>query len=152
MGHSNGVRIPRADSFAFIAGEQLYKTGPAPEGDLFHVLGQVRMRYKHEAMERAVQGGWLTVARGGLIDCSAAARAHYDALAGKVTIKPVGKVAPPREAFNAFERPPLSKKYMTNSRGTRDDVPAWSVRPAGAGFKSVGGGDARPMRFPGKEG
>lgn len=127
-GRLNGVRIPRRDTFAFIAGEQLYKTGPAPEGDLFHALGKVRPREKREAIERAIQSGWLTIAAAGLIDCSATARAHYDELEGKTVIKPMGDVAAPREAANAFERPPLSRKYMTNSRGTRADVPAWSVR------------------------
>lgn len=127
-GRPNGVRIPSRDTFAFVAGEQLYKTGPSTEGDLFRLLNMVRMRAKNEAVQRAVHSGWLTVARGGLVECSAVARVHYDELAGKVTIKPVGKIAAPRQATSIYERPPLSKKYIPNSRGTRADVPEWSVR------------------------
>lgn len=127
-GRPKGVRIPSIDSFAFVAGEQLYKYGPVSERDLFPVLSKVRSRDKYEAVQRAVHGGWLTVIEGGLVDCSAAARAHYDELAGKVKPAPIGKIAEPRQAFNAYERPPLSKKYIPNPRGTRADVPAWSVR------------------------
>jgi len=77
---------------------------------------------------------------------------HYAQLQVSVEKEPPGKVAAPRQAINAFERPTLSKKHIPNSRGTRLDIPEWAVRPAGFGFKSVGGGDAKPMRFPEKEG
>lgn len=39
---------------------------------------------------------------------------------------------------NVFTRPPLSKRYMLNPRGTRDDVPEWSKREEGFTLRSVG--------------
>lgn len=143
MGNQYDVRIARAGTFADQAGEYLYANGPTLDRDLFEVLAMVsRVRDKQESLQAAIRNGWLAVGRGGLIDCSAAARAHYDALAGKVAIKPLGQIAAPREAANAFQRPALSKKYIPNSRGSRLDIPSWSVRPAGFGFKSIGGGKA----------
>ena len=143
MGNQHDVRIARAGTFADQAGEYLYKNGPTVERELFEILSMVlRLRDPEESLQAAIRNRWLSVGGDGLIDCSAAARAHYDALAGKVESKPLGQIAAPRQAENAFACPTLSKKHMPNSRGTRQDIPAWSVRPAGFGFKSIGGGKA----------
>jgi hypothetical protein len=136
------TRAPTTGTFAFLAGEYLYKVGPAPERDLFaEVRTDLRLHERAETLQGVIRSGWLTVAQSGHIECSAIARAHYDQLAGVVEVKYVGQIAAPREAFNAYDRPPLRKAYMPNSRGLRQDVLAWSVRPAGFGFKNAGGGD-----------
>lgn len=140
---NNQTRIARQDTFSFAAGRYLYKHGPMQERELLAGLASaLRQHDQREALQCAVQAGWLRVVDGDVIDCSPFARAHYDQLEGKVEIKPLGEIAAPREAVNAFQRPALSKKHMPNSRGSRVDIPAWSVRPVGFGFKSIGGGKA----------
>jgi hypothetical protein len=134
------------------AGEYVYKNGPTAEDALLSAVESPMPSYrKAESLQRAIQSGWLSVAQNGHIECTPLARAHYDEMGGKVPVKYIGQMAAPRLAVNAFERPPLSKKHLPNSRGTRQDVPDWSVRPAGFGFKSIGGSLVIPMRFPGKE-
>lgn len=143
MGVHTKTRSPGSGSFAFLAGEYLYKVGPAPEGELFaEIRTDLRLHERAETLQGAIRSGWLTVAQSGHIDCSAVARAHYDKLAGIEEVKYIGKVAAPREVFNAYERPPLRKAYMPNSRGIRSDIPTWSERPAGFGFKNAGRGQA----------
>lgn len=101
----------------------------------------VRANGRDELIQRCLRSGWLLLVLGGKVDCSEFARAHYDQVAGVVKVEYVGQVAVARVA-TAYVQPPLSKKYLINSRGLRQDVPAWSVRPAGFGFKNIGGGDA----------
>jgi len=141
MSNHSKTRIARQDTFSFAAGQYLYKHGAMQERELLASLASaLRQHDQREALQCAIQAGWLRIVEGDLIDCSPFARAHYDQLAGIVGVKPLGQIAAPREAYNAFERPALSKKNMPNSRGSRIDIPAWSVRPAGFGFKSIGGG------------
>jgi hypothetical protein len=143
MGVHTKTRSPSSGSFAFLAGEYLYKVGPAPEGELFaEIRTDLRLHERAETLQGAIRSGWLQVAMSGHIECSAVARTHYDKLAGIVEVKYVGQIAAPREVYNAYDRPPLRKAYMLNSRGLRQDVPAWSVRPVGFGFKNAGGGEA----------
>lgn len=140
---NNRTRIARQDTFSFAAGQYLYKHGAMHERELLVSLASaLRQHDQREALQCAIHAGWLRIVDDGRIDCSPFARAHYDQLEGKVEIKPLGQIAAPREAVNAFQRPALSKRHMPNSRGSRIDIPAWSVRPAGFGFKSIGGGKA----------
>lgn len=138
-GRPNGVRIPNSESLAFYVGEYLYKNGPTHEEDVLPSIGKLRPREKRAAIQRAILSGWLADIGRGVVDCSTAARAHYDLLGGKLVIKGMGQVAAPRETVSAYERPSLSRKYMLNPRGSREDVPEWSVRPTGFGFKSATG-------------
>jgi len=140
-GYPNSVRVPARDSFSYTAGQHLHKLGPMRERDLFSAITSLmRGPARDEALQRAVRGGWLAVTDGGRIDCTAAARAHYDRLEGKVAIKRMGEIAAPRQVPSVFDRAPLSRKYFPNPNGTRADVPTWSVRPEGFGFKNIGGG------------
>lgn len=143
MGNQFNVRIARAGTFQDTAGVYLYRSGPTPEKDLFAALGiTLAAHLQDEVLQRAICAGWLAVTKEGNLDCSKGARAHYEEVFGEKVIEPVGQIAAPRRVPTVYERPALSKKYMPNSRGTRQDVPDWSVRPAGFGFKSVGRGEA----------
>jgi hypothetical protein len=143
MGNQYNVRIARAGTFQDTAGVYLYRNGPTPEKDLFAALAvTLAPHLQAEVLARAIRAGWLAITADGNLDCSKAARAHYQEVFGEKVIEPVGQIAAPRRAPTVYERPPLSKKYIPNSRGSRQDVPDWSVRPTGFGFKSVGRGEA----------
>lgn len=125
--HSN-PRQPTRGTATYVAGEHLYKHGPMMERDLADALdagGEATL--KGDALQRALRTGWLTEQQDGRIAVSLFARVFYDRLAGIVHVKYVGKPAAPRHS-DVFASPGLSKKYITNSRGTRVDIPAWSVR------------------------
>ena len=142
MGIDSGkLRVATKDTFPYTAGQYIYRNGPQLEDDLFKAMGDsVRANGRDELIQRCLRTGWLALAQGGKVDVSEFARAHYDQVAGVVKVEYVGQVAATRVA-TAYVQPPLSKKYLINSRGLRQDVPAWSVRPAGFGFKNIGGGE-----------
>jgi len=136
------LRVASRDTFPHTAGQYLYKHGPMIERRLFEMMGDtVRADGRDKLIHRCLRDGWFKVSDDGRLDCSEFARAHYDKLAGIAPVEYIGQIAAPREA-NAYDRPPLRKAYMLNSRGSRSDIPAWSVRPAGFGFKNIAGGDA----------
>lgn len=133
MGNQIKDCAPRRGATRDLIGQYLYKNGPATEADICNqVLAGATSDQQGETIQRALRSGWFTVTADGKIDCSASTRAHYDRLAGIVKVKPVGQIAAPR-TNEVFARPPLSKKYIPNSRGSRLDIPAWSVR-SGASF------------------
>lgn len=140
---SGTTRIAARDTFQYTGGQYLYKNGPQSEDDLFAAMGNtMRTNVREEMIQRGVRAGWFRIVGGGKVDCSEFARAHYDKEAGVVKVEYVGQIAVARDGLGALNRPPLREAYMLNSRGTREDVPAWSQRPAGFGFKNIGGGDA----------
>lgn len=128
MGIDNGkLRAAHRDTFPFTAGQYLYKHGAMLEVDLFKAMGDgIRANGRDELIQRCLRTGWFTLTAGGKVNISEFAREHYDKEAGVVKVKHIGQVATSRAA-TAYERPPLSKKYLINSRGLRQDVPAWSV-------------------------
>ncbi|WP_312547599.1 hypothetical protein [Massilia sp.] len=135
-------RVASKHTFPYTAGQYLHRHGPQTEAALFSALGDsVRPDGRADLIQRCLSSGWLALTAGDLITCSEFARAHYDKAEGIVKVEYVGQIAVSREA-TAYKQPPLSRKYLTNSRGIRQDIPAWSQRPAGFGFKSIGGGEA----------
>ncbi len=142
MGDQIKVRQANRGTLPYQVGQYLHKHGPMTEHDLFAGMGvRISVTLQDDTVQRSLRSGWLVTAPGDKIDCSPTARDHFDREAGIVRVKPMGEIAAPRE-INVFKQPPLSRKYMINSRGIRQDIPAWSVRPAGFGFKSIGGGEA----------
>jgi len=116
-------------SAADLAGQHLYKHGPKTTREVFAITGIGRkLSEKRGALQTAIRSGWLLENAAGDIDISDFARAYYDELAGAQKVEPVGQLAAVRTAPDVFTRPPLSKKYIPNPRGTRQDIPAWSVR------------------------
>lgn len=123
------VRQANRGTLAHQAGAHLHKHGPLFQQELFAGMGmKLNVTLQDDAVQRALLAGWLVLTSEEKIDCSAAARAHYDRLAGIDKVKPMGEIAAPREHPNAFARPPLRKAYMPNSQGLRQDVPTWSIR------------------------
>lgn len=136
-------RLVNRGSAAYQAAEYIFKNGPQLPDRLFAAIDfGPNMSSKQEKLDRAVNSGWLIQGADCQVKCGEVARAHFKAEAGiEEEVKPLGQIAALREPVNVFARPPLSKKYIPNPRGMRQDVPEWSVR-AGASFKSLAGGDA----------
>lgn len=136
------IRQTKRGTIPYFAGEYLYKNGPQTPAALFAAVDfGPKVYQKEEALQCALRSGWLSECLDGKIACSQAARDHYDAVSGKVKVKYVGQIAATREPINVFARPPLSKRYIPNPRGLRQDIPAWSIRES-ASFKSLAGGEA----------
>lgn len=129
MAKPNTLRRALRGSVADIAGQYLHKHGPKTTREVFAITGIGRkLSEKRGALQTAIRSGWLLENAAGDIDISEFARAHYDKLAGEKPAEPVGQIAAMRTSPDVFARPPLSKKYIPNPRGTRQDIPAWSVR------------------------
>lgn len=125
---SQNPRVPSKHTFPHSAGAYLYRHGPQTEDALFRAMGDsVRKDGRGELIQRCLSSGWFALAQNDLINCSEFARAHYDKLEGLVKVEYVGQIAVSR-APTAYTQPPLSRKYMLNSRGIRQDIPAWSIR------------------------
>jgi hypothetical protein len=121
---------PKSDSAAYQAAAIIHKSGPQTAAQL---IGQIdfgsRPSNRVGKIESAAASGWL-VDIGGVFHLGDAARAHFDAIE-KPTPAYVGQVAAPREPITPlYAVKPL--KYLTNSRGNRDDVPGYSVRDKAA--------------------
>jgi len=114
---------------ADVAGAYLHKNGPQTTRTVFAIAGFARkLSERRRSLQAAIRSGWLLENAAGDIDITDFARAHYDKLAGEKPVEPVGQIAAVRTVPDVFARPPLSKKYIPNPRGTRQDIPAWSVR------------------------
>lgn len=125
---SQNPRVPSKHTFPHSAGAYLYRHGPQTEDALFKAMGDsVQPHGRGELIQRCLSSGWFTLVADDMITCSEFARGHYDKLEGKVKVEYVGQIAVSRAA-TAYTQPPLSRKYLLNSRGSRPDIPAWSVR------------------------
>jgi hypothetical protein len=128
--------IPHITSTAHRAAKHLHKTGTLSRADLFAQVHFGNTRSNREQMlDSAIANGWLIESQAG-VAISPTLRAHFDSLEAPAP-NFQGQVATSR-ASSAYDRPPLSRKYIPNARGTRDDVLAFSVRD-GARFATLGG-------------
>ena len=145
MTQRNHIRTPQPGEIPHAAGQYLYTHGSCSEAELFLAVNfGATMSARLDALQRAINGGWLIETERGKIACSPKATDYYDAQSEKPKEEYVGQIAPAPQR-NVFASPSLSKKCLTNSRGLRpanDAAPAWSQRAPGFGFKSVAGGDA----------
>jgi hypothetical protein len=128
MATVNSNLRPRAESAADVAGQRIFTHGAMNVRELFATINfGHKMHHKKTALKRALESGWLVQQEDGTISIGTFARVHYESLAAD-KVAPVGQIAALREHVDVFTRPVLSKKYMPNPRGTRQDIPAWSVR------------------------
>lgn len=133
MAINNGTRTAMRGTAAYAAGAYLHKHGPMNQHALFAVVDMGhKTGHQEDTLQRAIRSGWLLEQDDGKISISRFARAHYDQLEGEKA-RPVGQIAALRQPADVFARPPLSKRFMPNPRGTRQDIPDWSVR-TGASF------------------
>lgn len=134
MASTNTTGRAKRGTASYAAGEHLYKHGPMNTHELFAVVDMGhKTSHQDDTLRRGIRSGWLIEQVDGKISISAFARTHYDQLEGEKA-RPAGQVAAPREAADVFARPALSKKYIPNRRGIRQDIPAWSVRASAPSF------------------
>jgi hypothetical protein len=128
MTQRQNIRRPQPGEIPHTAGKYLYTYGSCTEAELFMAVNFGRSQHERAvALQSAIRGGWLIETERGKIACSRAATDYYDEQSDKPEEKYVGQIAP-ASTRNVFASSGLSRKYLTNSRGPRQDVPAWSVR------------------------
>jgi len=126
---------PRLGTAADLACQHIRKSGAATSCELFAVanFGQ-KPSDKTDSLKRMVATGWLVERHDGKFDIGQIARQHYDQLAAaEQPVATASQIAAAREPVHFLTRPPLRKAYMPNSRGTRLDIPEWSI-PARRSF------------------
>lgn len=126
-----------AKGAGFQAAQYLYISGtatiyPANLYSKIHFGNNPKGRRK--SLDRAIEIGWLEQMPNGSLKLGAAARIYFGSGETEV-VEYVGQIATSR-ASSAYDRPALSKKYIPNVRGFRDDVPAFSERESPS-FRSV---------------
>lgn len=119
----------------FLAAQYLYQSS-LTEISVISLYDQISFGTKPhrraERLEECINQGWLARTHVGWVRLGDAGAAFFRTADIPAKREPLGQVATSR-ASSAYDRPALSRKYLTNSRGTRDDVPEFSVR-VGAHF------------------
>lgn len=130
------AKAPNFSSAIHKAALHINRVGPLTTAALFEAV-DFGVRTDHQKkLNYAFEIKWLCLTPDGLVDLTEGSRRHFAPKPKKVPY--IGKKAPPAHRPNVFAST-LDKRYHLKSRGSRADVPAWSVRPAGFGVKGVGG-------------
>lgn len=132
------TRPPQHNSAAYRAALHIHTVGPLTQEALFAAVDCSKKACNRAGMiERSIRTDWL-VEIDGKIALGKVARIYFGDEPEPETPEPVtGTVATPRAPLmSVYERPAL--KYRTNSKGFRDDVPAFSVRE-NQSFRTVPG-------------
>lgn len=126
----------RKHTAAFQAAILLMEEGAMPPETLYSRVhfGETSDSRKTTLM-RAIEAGWLKRGHQQYIEVTPEAR-EFLATGEVKTIKPTGSIAT-GPTINMLTRPPLSRKYILNPRGSRADVPEWSHRPEGFTLRTV---------------
>lgn len=128
------ARIPPSNAAIYRAAAIIFEAGPQTAGALFASIDFGKLCFRYEKIEGAIRAGWM-VDVDGKIGISELARVHFGGKPEAPAVKYVGQVATTREPYVPA---PLSRKNIPSARGTRDDVPDFSVRSQPS-FKSVAG-------------
>ena len=123
------LRIPSPIHASYKAAVLIRDVGPLSRATLF-----AQVHFSHNpshctrALDLAIDSGWLDDVRGEII-LGITAQQHFKEL-DRAAAPYVGQVAGPRDTTSVYDRPALSKRFIPNSRGTRADVPEYSLREA----------------------
>lgn len=132
--------FPTTRSAAYKAIMQIIASGPRTAEQLFAEVDFGAHSTQKPKLRQAIQAGWIIEKPDQMLDASQAVRQHFADVAPKEQY--IGQITPAQYRPNIFASSGLSKKNIPNSRGTRTDIPEWSQRPEGFGFKSIAGGVA----------
>lgn len=130
--------IPQKSSAIYHAAALIIRCGPHQLVELFASIDFGPPKNRQEKLDHAFDIDWLRQTPDGRLDVTEKARQHLADQSPKERY--VGQIAP-APSWNAFERPPLSRKNIPDRRGTRRDIPDWSHRAAEFCLKSVPGGE-----------
>lgn len=136
------ARALRAGSAARVAAELICRVGPMHRAALFSQIDfGATSTNRNVALDAAIENGLLHETLDGIV-VTAAARAIIEREHPELApAKYIGQVAAPRTPRDASSIPPLSRRFIPNSKGLRADVPQFSVR-SDARYRSLAGGAA----------
>jgi hypothetical protein len=114
----------------------VYNHGPIRRLDLYKLL-DAKSKARRNGVLKALEGEWMMVDDFGRYEVTPSVRKHLDDLAAPVISvveepKYEGVVAGPNTI-----QPMKAKPYVPPKRFMRVDVPDWSKRPEGFGFKTA---------------
>lgn len=132
--------IPFKSSAIYKAAELIITAGPRSMEVLQAEIDMGPKHARQKKLDHAFDIDWLCETPDGTIDVTEKTREHFASL--EQSSKPIGQITPAQYRPNVFASQGLSKKNIPNRRGTRNDIPAWSVKPDGYHIKSVSGGGA----------
>lgn len=118
--------VPSILSAIYSAAAHIKQVGPLTAEHLFLAVDFGTGSDARKKLNHAFDIHWLRQNAAGKIELTESSKEHFDPKRAKVPY--VGQKAPPAYRGNVFGSPGLSKKYIPNRRGPRDDVPSWSVR------------------------
>lgn len=131
---------PSRSAAIYTAARILNDRGPMLREQLFAAMDFGPEATRERKLREAFDTNWLRETQWGYIALTEYSQRYFESQAPKEEY--VGQITPTTYRANVFASPGLSKRYIPNRRGTRDDVPAWSVKPDGHSIKSIGGGGA----------
>lgn len=131
------TRALNTSSAVYRAAAYIEQNGPQSIAGLFVAVDFGSTKSRSAKLKYGYEIGWLEKRSDGLIDLTELALQHLSSKGPKADY--VGQITPAQYRPNFRASPGLSKQYRVNSRGTRSDIPDWSHRPDGFGFKSAGG-------------
>lgn len=119
-------KIPSRVSAIYAAAAHINRVGPVSAEALaaavdFGLKAQCRKKLNY-----AFEINWLRQTSDGKIELTESTKQHF--VPKQPTTPYVGQKAPAAYRGNIYATDGLSAKYRLNSRGMRDDIPAWSVR------------------------
>src|SRR5690349_4608171 len=118
--------VPSILSAIYSAAVHIKQVGPLTAEHLFLAVDFGSGADAKKKLAYAFEIRWLRQNADVKIELTESSKEHF---APKISKAPyVGQKAPPAHRGNVFASQGISKKCLPNSRGTRDDVPAWSIR------------------------
>lgn len=132
--------IPIKSCAIYKAAAMINRSGPLLLAELFAAVDFGPKHTRQHKLDHAFDIGWLCKTEYGAIDVTEKTKHHFVAQQPKDQY--IGQFTPAQYRPNVFASSGLSKRHIPNSRGTRQDIPAWSHRGEGFGMKSIAGGGA----------
>jgi hypothetical protein len=118
--------IPIKSSAIYKAAELINTAGPRSMEVLQAEIDCGPKKGRQEKFAHAFSIGWLCETPAGTIDVTEKTRQYFSEL--EPSAKPIGQITPAQYRPSVFVSQGLSKKNIPNRRGTRLDIPEWSVR------------------------
>lgn len=119
--------IPQPNTIAYKAAFILFKAGAMARRALMPLIDS---GVKSHKIHDAIDAGWLVEDDHCGLDISKRAFNHLSGCEPDPNPEPYRGTPAQPNTIDLMARPPLSRKYILSSRGTRDDIPAWSQRTA----------------------
>ena len=111
------------------------RSGPLLLAELFAAVDFGPKHTRQRKLDHAFDIGWLSKTEYGAIDVTEKSKQHFAAQQPKDQY--IGQITPAAHRPSVFASSGLSKRFIPSSRGTRSDIPTWSVRTDSAFHKKA---------------